>query len=174
VLALDFAATLLPPDFPFWYNAIVTNVVDGDTVDATLKLGLHIETKERFRLYGINAYELTDKDPENRKKAQQGKDYVTSKVFYSGLIKLPHNTSLSQREAVARVLNDLMLGRFLMTSSDVSIENISVTGTVFQTHQDKIDKYGRWLAVIYYFSDDSWHNLNQELVDLGLAVPYMV
>ena len=31
---------------------------------------------------------------------------------------------------------------------------------------------GRWLAVVYYLADDgSWHDLNDELMAQGLAIP---
>lgn len=39
------------------YQATVIRVVDGDTVDLNVDLGLNTFTKERVRLYGINAPE---------------------------------------------------------------------------------------------------------------------
>ena len=39
------------------YRATVTRVVDGDTVDVLIDLGLHVHVKTRLRLYGINAPE---------------------------------------------------------------------------------------------------------------------
>ena len=40
------------------YKAIITEVVDGDTVTARVDLGFGIERTDRFRLYGINAPEM--------------------------------------------------------------------------------------------------------------------
>lgn len=40
------------------YKAIITEVVDGDTVTARVDLGFSIERTDRFRLYGINAPEM--------------------------------------------------------------------------------------------------------------------
>jgi len=41
---------------------------------------------------------------------------------------------------------------------------------VVNTHLDRADKYGRWLAVIHYLdSAGTWHDLNQELVRLDYA-----
>lgn len=34
------------------------------------------------------------------------------------------------------------------------------------------DKYGRWLATVYYFDGD-WKSLNQTLLNEGLAKPYL-
>jgi micrococcal nuclease len=39
------------------YRATVLHVVDGDTVDLTFDLGLRVYTKDRVRLFGINAPE---------------------------------------------------------------------------------------------------------------------
>ena len=39
-------------------NAIITNVVDGDTFDADVKLGYGIIVNQRFRINGINAPEV--------------------------------------------------------------------------------------------------------------------
>lgn len=40
------------------YRAKVTHVVDGDTVDVAIDLGLDVWTHQRLRLYGINSAEL--------------------------------------------------------------------------------------------------------------------
>ena len=41
----------------FEYNATVTKVVDGDTIDAMVDLGFGIWKKVRIRMHGINAPE---------------------------------------------------------------------------------------------------------------------
>jgi len=46
------------PERPYEYYGTVTNVVDGDTVDVMLDLGLHIHHSIRLRLFGLNAPEL--------------------------------------------------------------------------------------------------------------------
>lgn len=38
---------------------------------------------------------------------------------------------------------------------------------------DKADKYGRILAIIYVFDNDTWVNLNELLVSEGLAKVYI-
>ncbi len=44
---------------------------------------------------------------------------------------------------------------------------------ILNTVKDQGDKYGRWLATIWYLdAAGAWTDLNQELVDAGLAVPY--
>lgn len=39
------------------YNATLIKVVDGDTIDVMIDLGLHVHIKERLRLAGIDAPE---------------------------------------------------------------------------------------------------------------------
>lgn len=44
---------------------------------------------------------------------------------------------------------------------------------VINTSKDSRDKYGRWLATIWYYQDNRWHNLNNVLLSKNLAVHYM-
>ncbi len=43
----------------FEYRARLVRVVDGDTLDLTLDLGFGIIRTDRFRLFGLNAPELS-------------------------------------------------------------------------------------------------------------------
>lgn len=49
------------------YRATIVKVIDGDTVDVMIDMGLRICTQQRIRLYGINAPELrTPEGPKAR------------------------------------------------------------------------------------------------------------
>jgi len=50
--------------------------VDGDTVDLDVDLGFGIKYAARFRLARINTPELHSKNPEEREKAKQAKQFV--------------------------------------------------------------------------------------------------
>lgn len=63
------------------YNAHITNVVDGDTVDATVDLGFNVQLKLRIRLAGINTPELKDKDLAIRAKAVAAKEALAGKIL---------------------------------------------------------------------------------------------
>lgn len=54
------------------YNARILAVVDGDTVDADIDLGLYVHTVARLRLLGINAPEIhgPEHDAGQRAKAR--------------------------------------------------------------------------------------------------------
>ena len=58
------------------YNAKVTRVVDGDTVDALVDLGFDTWKKVRIRMMGLNAPESRTKDLEEKKKGLAAKEYV--------------------------------------------------------------------------------------------------
>jgi len=48
-------------------------------------------------------------------------------------------------------------------------ERIYNKNIVIRTYKDKTGKYGRYLADIFYGDDE--RNLNQELLEIGLAMP---
>ena len=56
------------------YNAKVTRVVDGDTVDALVDLGFDTWKKVRIRMMGLNAPESRTRDLEEKKKGLAAKD----------------------------------------------------------------------------------------------------
>jgi micrococcal nuclease len=61
----------------YTYRARVVRVIDGDTVVLDIDLGFDIHHIKSCRLYGINAYELRDKDPEKKRLATFGKVALT-------------------------------------------------------------------------------------------------
>ena len=63
------------------YKAIITNVVDGDTVDAVIDVGFKMTTTQRLRLLGVDTAELTSKDLIERAKAQEAKLYVMEQLL---------------------------------------------------------------------------------------------
>ena len=61
----------------FEYNATVTKVVDGDTIDAMVDLGFGTWKKIRIRMHGINAPESRTRDLEEKKKGLAAKARLT-------------------------------------------------------------------------------------------------
>lgn len=60
----------------YLYTATITNVVDGDTVDALVDLGFSMFSKIRFRLYGVDTPEKNDKDLVVRALGIAASDYL--------------------------------------------------------------------------------------------------
>lgn len=89
------------------YRCQVFNVVDGDTVDCLIDLGLYIQTTARIRLWGINAVERTDPR------------HVTAQAFLRFLVigkPLTIQTLKDKREKYGR-----LLGIFHEANSDRSV-----------------------------------------------------
>lgn len=52
-------------------------------------------------------------------------------------------------------------------------ETLADKEVIIMSLKDEKEKFGRWLGRIYYHNGKDWVNLNQELIDKGLAVKYM-
>jgi endonuclease YncB( thermonuclease family) len=83
----------------FIYNATVTRVVDGDTLDLQLDLGFGVFTRQRVRLLGINAPEHNTDD------GKKAIDFVTAWVAEHG----PQFTVRTQKDKKEKY------GRYLAT-----------------------------------------------------------
>ena len=105
------------------YKALITGVIDGDTVDAEIDLGFKIKADLRLRIARIDTPELNSQDSAIRLKALEAKQYVIDTIL---------------------------------------LKQVVITTT-------KPDKYGRYLAEIYY----SDFNLSDKLLEMGLAVKYV-
>lgn len=63
------------------YRCIITNVVDGDTVDVDIDLGFGVWMRdERVRVVGIDAPESRTSDKEEKMFGIAAKQYVASKI----------------------------------------------------------------------------------------------
>ena len=56
------------------YEAKITKVVDGDTVDALINLGFNVIIRQRVRLYGINTPESRTTDLEEKARGLAAKE----------------------------------------------------------------------------------------------------
>lgn len=60
------------------YRARMLKVVDGDTIDLDVDLGLRVHVHERIRLLGINAPELHSSNADEREAAKKASDFLRS------------------------------------------------------------------------------------------------
>lgn len=65
-----------------FYRARITNVVDGDTLDADIDCGFHVIRTERVRLLGVNTPELRRGTEEEKAAGRAAKTYVEEWVAY--------------------------------------------------------------------------------------------
>ena len=50
------------------YQAYLTRVIDGDTIDAEIDLGFNIKIKQRIRLFNIDTWEVRTRDKVEKQK----------------------------------------------------------------------------------------------------------
>jgi micrococcal nuclease len=80
------------------YGCTVTRVIDGDTVEAEVDLGFHLQQRMTIRLLGINAPEMTGPTKE------QGQAAKTHLAALMGSKRLTLHTLLDKTEKYGRVL----------------------------------------------------------------------
>lgn len=68
------------------YLGIIDRVIDGDTIDATVDLGFSVFVKIRFRLYGIDTPEKTDKNYDARVLAQTASKFVSENIMGKSVV----------------------------------------------------------------------------------------
>ena len=132
------------------YNAKVLRVVDGDTIDVMIDLGMSVHVKERLRLLGVNSPETfgVKKDSEEYKKGLKVKQWLVA--------QFKPEWGSSNCYACAS-----MDGLFPLTG----LPEVRIVTT-----KDKKGKYGRYLATVYI--GESKESVNLKLVDLGYGAEY--
>lgn len=103
----------------FHYQAEITRVVDGDTVDAFIDLGFDLHSKQRVRLFGINTPECRTRDKAEKKKGLAAKAFVVAalkKVKNKCVIK----TRLDEKGKFGRTLGTIYVGQKNLNSTLVN------------------------------------------------------
>jgi len=76
---------------PYLYEAFVTEVYDGDSITADIRLGLGIWKKgEKIRLYGINTPEIRGGTPEEKAHGFAARDYLRALILNKAIILETH------------------------------------------------------------------------------------
>ena len=100
------------------YNAIVTRVVDGDTIDVNIQLGFDVMLfKQRVRLYGIDTPESRTRDKEEKVRGLLSKAFVQETCTINRKIRLKSY----DRGKFGRILGDIY-----ELDSDISINQIMI------------------------------------------------
>lgn len=90
----------------YHYNAEVTRVVDGDTIDAFIDLGFDMHSKQRVRLYGINTPEVRTRNLEE-KKAGLAASARLNELLNANKNRCVIRTSLDKKGKYGRVLGTI-------------------------------------------------------------------
>lgn len=123
------------------YNAKVVTVYDADTVTLDVDLGFRVSRRDQFRLYGP--------DPLGRWGLNAPELYTPA------------------GRAARDYLVDLLTRNGCMPAGLTSTPQQWVQ---VRTVKDRREKYGRFLAVLFFNHGGEWLNVNQLLLDNGHAV----
>lgn len=100
----------------YHYRGVVTDVYDGDTITVNVDLGFHVTlTNERFRLYRINAPEVSGTE---RDKGLISKDWLRNRILNKEVILV---TCKDKKEKYGRWLADIRLDGICI--NDELVEN---------------------------------------------------
>ncbi len=89
------------------YNAKLTKIVDGDTIDVEIDLGFSIWHKARVRMVGINAPETRTRDLEEKKLGLKAKARLKELLPKEIILK----TQLDKKGKFGRVLGEIFVNK---------------------------------------------------------------
>lgn len=71
------------------YRCAVVGIVDGDTFDADIELGLDMTIRDkRIRLYGINTPETRTRDAEEKARGRAATEFTRSRLYEASSVIL--------------------------------------------------------------------------------------
>ena len=113
------------------YHALITKVIDGDTVSATVDLGFDILHRINIRLYGINAPELhgATKEAGLKSKARlveliENKMVIIESKSYNDEDKYGRSLAIIYKDNIN--INDLLVKENLAVPYLLDIPNLSL------------------------------------------------
>jgi micrococcal nuclease len=66
-----------------WFRVLEYRVIDGDSIECRLDLGLDISVVEVVRLLGVDAPEVRTKDPEIKKAGIAAKEWMDEELHFA-------------------------------------------------------------------------------------------
>lgn len=83
--------------------ALVTNVVDGDTIDVVAGLGMEVYHTARIRIFGVDTPEMRSKDENERKRAREAKKFVEDQILDKNIVLI-----LRKKDSFGRYLASVL------------------------------------------------------------------
>ena len=129
------------------YRATCWKVVDGDTLDLDIDMGLRLFSRQRVRLLGLNAAEIYGVKEETKEFSK----------------------ALDAVRELVRLLKPKRLGHGLERHISPYLLEGEATHLWVETIKDKTGKYGRFLVNVWVWWNDEVLFLNKHLIDEGFA-----
>lgn len=79
-------ASYICPGATWYYPALVTRVLDGDTLEAQVYITPRLQFTTHLRLLGVDTPELHDKDPVQKARAKEAQAYTAQKVLVKQIL----------------------------------------------------------------------------------------
>jgi micrococcal nuclease len=112
------------------YNATVTKVVDGDTIDALVDLGFDTWKQVRIRMNGMNAPESRTRDLEEKARG------LAAKARLKEILKENKNKFILVSHGVGKY--GRCLGEIFLTENSDSVNNLLISeGHAVEYHGEK-------------------------------------
>ena len=143
------------------YSAKILRVVDGDTLDLMISLGLDIHVKERVRLLDVNTPEKfgVSKDSDEYRAGIESSKWLVRQIAV--------RWSDESKSAVAdKGEHEKALSAFVETGAVFAMP----PEVRIRTHKDSKGKYGRYLAEV--FVGDDTESINTKLILMGFGAEY--
>lgn len=90
--------------FQYWYKATVVRIIDADTLELDIDLGMQITRRETIRLNRVNAWEIRGVE---REFGLEAKAFVAEQIPVGTTVQI--NTFLDRSGKYGRLLVDLYL-----------------------------------------------------------------
>ena len=106
-------------EWEYRYRAKVVKVIDGDTLDVDVDLGMRVVIRQRLRLFGINTPETygVKRDTEEYKKGKVSKEYLVKIAEGKEVIIETHKDSTEKygRYLAVMYIDDVNVGELLVS-----------------------------------------------------------
>lgn len=121
------------------YNAVITNVVDGDTYDVDIDLGFHIHIHERIRVLNLDTPECRGAEKEYGKlcKAYAEKFFLNKKIrlYSEAEIKAPQTDNFGRwlcyvyindlNKSITEIFSSLGCNKYWDGYSEYNVEKLA-------------------------------------------------
>lgn len=88
----------------YWYDAKVIRIIDADTIELDIDLGMHVRRREIVRLNRVDAWELRGVE---KKLGNKAKQFVQERLPIGSIVEV--NTFFDRTGKYGRLLVDIYL-----------------------------------------------------------------
>jgi len=103
----------------YTYNAKILRVIDGDTIELLIDMGMHHWIRQRIRFSDIDTAEIRASNEAEKAEAQAAKDFVEDALKFSLERETTLLEHLSHPDLIIKTEKEGSFGRFIATAQVV-------------------------------------------------------